>query len=197
MSSPPLYTWSKNAHLPAHSSARIFSLQTSHPRHQHDHPPLLPQPISPLLARLRIRARVLQVEVPSAPTTTPELANISIVLRAPHNERSARHTSHGIPSPSTRPPDSQRLHWLLALSLASHDPFTAMLEVDELAPILSDIFDNPRDILTADEHDSLMAYCQPPPSGSGPSASSSTSPLVLFSNLLTAVRASREAASSR
>ncbi|KAE8211258.1 hypothetical protein CF327_g4964 [Tilletia walkeri] len=148
-------------------------------------------------SKLRSLSPSQSIEDPSAPTTTPELAITSIVLRAPHiNQRSAHHTSHSI-APSTQPPDSQRLHWLLALSLASHDPLTAMLEVDELAPTLSDIFDNPRDILTADEHDSLMAYFQAPPSGPGPSASSSTSPLVLFSNFLTAVRASREAASSR
>ncbi|KAE8267649.1 hypothetical protein A4X09_0g4708 [Tilletia walkeri] len=148
-------------------------------------------------SKLRSLSPSQSIEDPSAPTTTPELAITSIVLRAPHiNQRSAHHTSHSI-APSTQTPDSQRLHWLLALSLASHDPLTAMAEVDELAPTLSDIFDNPRDILTADEHDSLMAYFQAPPSGPGPSASSSTSPLVLFSNFLTAVRASREAASSR
>ncbi|CAD6926370.1 unnamed protein product, partial [Tilletia controversa] len=158
-------------------------------------------------SKLRALSPTQSIEDPAPSTSTPELAITSIVLRTPHYARPTHtlSTSHKALPPD--PPDSQRLHSLLALHIASHDPLTTMADVDELASSLPDIYDNPRDILTSDEHDSLIAYFQSPPpssaaaaavsSASSSSSSSSTTPLILFSNFLTTVRASREAASSR
>ncbi|CAD6980685.1 unnamed protein product, partial [Tilletia controversa] len=169
-------------------------------------------------SKLRALSPTQSIEDPAPSTSTPELAITSIVLRTPHYARPTHtlSTSHKAlppaqPPSAPDPPDSQRLHSLLALSIASHDPLTTMADVDELASSLPDIYDNPRDILTSDEHDSLIAYFQSPPpppppssaaaaaasSASSSSSSSSSTPLILFSNFLTTVRASREAASSR